>query len=547
MATTYTYPGVYIEEIPSGVHTITGVSTSDTAFIDFFERGPVDKAKRCTSFADFERQFGGLHRLSEASYAIQQYYLNGGTMAWVIRVVTSSAQAATCPLAANPNYYASGATSGPASGNSLTVKASNPGLWGNNLQVGVDYKGITKLAPVTNEPLEFNLAVREVVQVGSLKQVAATEIYRNLSMDNTRPNYVKSVIDDQSSLITIDDVSLGELPQETGSDVIGVIGDTKSAAFLSFGQGGGLPGVDGDVPGATELLGDPVAKTGMYALDNIQPFIFNILCIPAAANLSAGMSSVITDAKTYCHDKRAILIVDIPKAVNTPDAMINWTNAVHDANDRNAAIYFPRLQMPDPLDGFRLRDVGDSGTLAGIYARTDAARGVWKAPAGTDSGLQGATPIVLLDDQKNGDLNQLGINVVRTFPIFGSLSWGARTLDGADQQASEWKYIPVRRTALYIEESLYQGLKWVVFEPNDEPLWSQIRLNVGAFMQDLFRRGAFQGATPRDAYFVKCDKDTTTQNDIDHGIVNILVGFAPLKPVEFVVVKIQQMAGQIQA
>jgi phage tail sheath protein FI len=140
----------------------------------------------------------------------------------------------------------------------------------------------------------------------------------------------------------------------------------------------------------------------------------------------------------------------------------------------------------------------------------------------------------------------LGVNVLRTFPIFGNISWGARTLDGADQQASEWKYIPVRRTALFIEESLFQGLKWVVFEPNDEPLWAQIRLNVGAFMHNLFRQGAFQGSTPRDAYFVKCDKETTTQNDIDRGIVNILVGFAPLKPAEFVVIKIQQIAGQIE-
>jgi len=129
--------------------------------------------------------------------------------------------------------------------------------------------------------------------------------------------------------------------------------------------------------------------------------------------------------------------------------------------------------------------------------------------------------------------------------VFGIVSWGARTLNGNDQQTSEWKYIPVRRMALFLEESLYRGTKWVVFEPNDEPLWSQIRLNLGAFMQDLFRQGAFQGKTPQEAYFVKCDSETTTQSDIDHGIVNILVGFAPLKPAEFVIIKIQQIAGQL--
>ena len=153
---------------------------------------------------------------------------------------------------------------------------------------------------------------------------------------------------------------------------------------------------------------------------------------------------------------------------------------------------------------------------------------------------------VPLTDSENGELNQLGINCLRAMPAAGRVVWGSRTREGDDRLASEWKYIPVRRTALFIEESLYRGLQWVVFEPNDEPLWAQIRLNVGAFMQSLFRQGAFQGTTPREAYFVKCDKETTTQDDINKGIVNIVVGFAPLKPAEFVVIKLQQMAGQIQ-
>jgi len=153
---------------------------------------------------------------------------------------------------------------------------------------------------------------------------------------------------------------------------------------------------------------------------------------------------------------------------------------------------------------------------------------------------------VPLNDNQNGLINPLGVNCLRSFPIIGNIVWGARTLRGADILGDEYKYVPVRRTALFIEESLFRGLKWVVFEPNDEPLWGQIRLNVGAFMQGLFRQGAFQGTSARDAYFVKCDKDTTTQSDINLGIVNVVVGFAPLKPAEFVVLKIQQMAGQIQ-
>ena len=183
-----------------------------------------------------------------------------------------------------------------------------------------------------------------------------------------------------------------------------------------------------------------------------------------------------------------------------------------------------------------------------MFARTDAQRGVWKAPAGLDATLVGVPQLeVVLTDGENGDLNPLGINCLRAFPIAGRVVWGARTLRGADQLADEYKYIPVRRTALFIEESLYRGLKWVVFEPNDEPLWAQIRLNVGAFMHNLFRQGAFQGTSPREAYFVKCDKESTTQNDINLGIVNIVVGFAPLKPAEFVIIKLQQMAGQVEA
>ena len=152
---------------------------------------------------------------------------------------------------------------------------------------------------------------------------------------------------------------------------------------------------------------------------------------------------------------------------------------------------------------------------------------------------------LVFSDGKNGVLNPRGINTLRSFPT-GIVNWGARTMDGDDDFSSEWKYIPVRRLALFIEESLYRGTQWVVFESNDEPLWAQIRLNIGAFMNNLFRQGAFQGRTPREAYFVKCDRETTTQNDINLGVVNILVGFAPLKPAEFVVIKLQQMAGQIQ-
>jgi phage tail sheath protein FI len=210
-----------------------------------------------------------------------------------------------------------------------------------------------------------------------------------------------------------------------------------------------------------------------------------------------------------------------------------------------AAMYYPRPQIPDPLNGYRLRAVAPSGTIAGLFAQTDGTRGVWKAPAGTAATLTNVPSLTYkMTDAENGVLNPLGINCLRSLPVYGNVCWGTRTLVGADQLASQWKYIPVRRLALYIEASLFQGTQWVVFEPNDEPLWSQIRLNVGTFMQTLFLKGAFQGSTPASAYFVKCDSATTTQADINLGVVNIIVGFAPLEPAEFVVLQIQQIVGQ---
>jgi hypothetical protein len=206
------------------------------------------------------------------------------------------------------------------------------------------------------------------------------------------------------------------------------------------------------------------------------------------------------------------------------------------------------VNAPDPLQQSRISTYPPCGFVAGIYAATDAGPGVWKAPAGIDASLSGASGLTtVLTDAQNGTLNIQGINCLRNFPVYGTVVWGARTLRGNDQIGSEWKYVPIRRLALFLESSLYDGTQWVVFEPNDERLWSQIRLNVGAFMQGLFLKGAFQGTTPQQAYFVKCDAENNPQSSIDQGIVNILVGFAPLYPAEFVVIQIQQMAGQLQA
>jgi phage tail sheath protein FI len=314
-----------------------------------------------------------------------------------------------------------------------------------------------------------------------------------------------------------------------------------------------MKGADSSALDQGAFEGSKNDKTGLFALDRAD--LFNLLCIPPDTRDGDVPAAVYQAAMTYCAERRAMLLVDSPGAWsrNTATAAADAKNGLADLGlsgnaARNAALYFPRLRVADPLRDGQVDTFVPCGAVAGIIARTDTARGVWKAPAGLEAavnGVQGFT--VALNDPENGMLNPLGINCLRAFPVNGRVVWGARTLRGADQLADEYKYVPVRRTALFIEESLYRGTQWVVFEPNDEPLWAQIRLNVGAFMHGLFRQGAFQGQTPRDAYFVKCDKETTTQDDINRGIVNIVVGFAPLKPAEFVVFKLQQIAGQIPA
>jgi uncharacterized protein len=423
------------------------------------------------------------------------------------------------------------------------VRAKYPGAYGTNLQVGIDYD-----VPADRRTTDFNLVVREVQTLAGRRQITDSEVHRNLTMAANATRNVQAVIRAESQLIDIDQVGLGERPAPTHTGPVTTpqtLGDPENdAPFDKLGTIGNTP-TDGGKPTATTLT------AGWQTLETIAPFIFNVLCLPAAANLSrTAHRDLMIEAQKFCRDRRAFLLVDPPADVDTLDNVTGtggWLAQVDAMRSPNAAVYFPRVLVPDPLDAGRPREVGPSGIVAGIYASTDATRGVWKSPAGTDARVAGATLAVKLTDLQNGALNPLGINVLRNFPIFATVVWGARTMDGADQRASEWKYVAVRRTALYIEESLFQATKWVVFEPNDEPLWSQIRLNVGTFMNDLFRQGAFQGATPAEAYFVKCDADTTTQSDINRGVVNILVGFAPLKPAEFVVIKLQQMAGQLES
>jgi phage tail sheath protein FI len=287
------------------------------------------------------------------------------------------------------------------------------------------------------------------------------------------------------------------------------------------------------------------SKSGLYALRKTD--LFNLLSIPPYQADGSIEEGIIDEVVQYCQSRRALFLIDPPPTWDILDQAGKGKVEGIGSPSSYAAVFYPRLNQPNPLHDDQVESFVPSGAVAGVFARSDSQRGVWKAPAGIEATFTGVPSLAVpLSDAENGQLNPLGVNCLRTFPGIGRVIWGARTREGDDRRTSQWKYIPVRRTALFIEESLFRGTQWIVFEPNDEPLWAQIRLNIGAFMQSLFRQGAFQGATPQEAYFVKCDATTTTQNDIDRGIVNIIVGFAPLKPAEFVIIKLQQMAGQIE-
>ncbi|MEP7300215.1 MAG: phage tail sheath C-terminal domain-containing protein [Caldimonas sp.] len=677
------YPGVYIQEVPSGVRTITNVGTSITAFVDFFREGPMNVATEIFGLSDFGRVFGGIDPRSDASYAIAQFFLNGGSEAVVVR--NHSTDPATPALAATVGVRPTNFAAPPI----VNFVAASEGVWGNTLRVEVDLRTadptkffnltVTRYAsdqagaaaltsekhinlsldpassrdavkvlaadshliratvpnpPGANMPASngtvsavlpagalrqpFLNSLRSVQppgvplvgrrlriaigagsvfeatmptwltapapEVATLQQLASrleqalrTAVDTTPAAEPTPPSLTGAtvtVIGDSRLVITagrgdparaINDTivfSNAAGPADNAATLMGLVGAGAAANVQQYPLGSTLPttagyqigsaGSDGAAPNADALVGAVADANdrGIYALRKAD--LFNLLCIPRAATMAAEangdtlMRQVVEKAIAFCESRRAFMLVDIPASINEVSEVKDWLDAHGNFRSRNSAVFFPRLRIADPAADYRLRSFGSSGTMAGLFARTDSDRGVWKAPAGIEATLRGVDDLdYRLTDAENGTLNPLAINCLRMFPVYGMVSWGARTLDGADQTGSEWKYIPIRRLALMLEESLFRGTKWVVFEPNDEPLWARIRLNIGAYMTSLFRQGAFQGTTPKDAFFVKCDAETTTQDDRNKGIVNIEVGFAPLKPAEFVVIKIQQIAGDL--
>jgi uncharacterized protein len=414
-----------------------------------------------------------------------------------------------------------------------------PGDWPNQaLSASVDTNGITLAsARALNSSFQaadlFNLSVTYNAPGGA----TSSERFVNVSLRKEAGPLRLDRVLVGSNFVSWTFPGAASTPPANGA--VGVATGGSAGAYLS----------DND------YLGSQATKTGIYALDNFD--LFNLLVMPMDRRLEDDPAfpgnDVFEAAAVYCQQRRAFLLVEPPAQWSTEWSTGALTNASmtdvgsYGPEGRNAAVFFPRIIEQDPLRNSQPALFSASGAIAGIMARTDANRGVWKAPAGVNDGaISGAQGLELkLTDFENGILNPLGINCLRSFPVFGSVVWGARTLKGADQLSDDYKYIPVRRLALYIEESLYRGTQWAVFEPNAEPLWAGLRLAAGSFMNQLFRQGAFAGSSAKDAYFVACDATTTTQADIDAGVVNVTVGFAPLLPAEFVVLSIQQIAGQL--
>ena len=505
-------PRVYVDHLSSGVRPVIAVPTSVTAFVGRARRGAISEPVTVESFADFVRHFGGLWELSTMSYAVQHFFMNGGLKAIIVRVVEGTATRATLPLAA-------GAAT-------LTLQAASEGAWGNELWASVDYDAEDPL-----DPARFNLTIYDGLNP-TTGQAAATETFPHLSCGPQSERFVAVVLERESQLVRV----LAGSPMPV--DRLDATAPVKVAAANR--------GNDGADIGDPDIVGNRGTNTGLFALEDAHHF--NVLCIPPPTHGVDVAPITWQAALAYCEERRAILILDAPAAWKRPEDVLDSTAGVDTLVGRhpNAAIYFPRIRLQDPLTGGRVDSFAPCGAVAGIYARTDATRGVWKAAAGREAaiaGVQGLTCELTNDEIER--LNRAGVNCLRTFPHIGCVVWGARTLHAADDVTSEWKYLPVRRLALFLEDTLDQSTKWVVFEPNDEPTWAQIRLSIDDFLFSLWRQGALQGSRPRDAYWVKCDRQTTTQSDVNSGVVNILVGFAPLKPAEFVIISIQRTAGRI--
>jgi len=545
MPITPTYPGIYIEELPSSTHTITAAPTSITVFVGYSH--PFKTVSRNTpiqifSFTDYEREFGGFFtsqafdndpNIGSLAYAVNQFFLNGGANAYVVGLQASYRDSNENDM--GPIEAATLTLPDAASGN-IVFTALEPTDANHPMTVTINNLRTSNPAP-QSPPQSPPQLPNDVADI-TITYGSRVETYRKVSLDPTDQNFIETRI------------GTGELNKPQVSTLVKVRAIPESppsgAAFTAVSEAplqyASPPNSSWTVFSVADFF--PIFQQDS-SLDKLP--IFNILVIPGVTK-----DLILNEAIAFCEQKRAFFIMDPPADKVADQGGTNWIgDYMTDVSPKstNAALYFPYIVSTDPLSGNPVK-LPPGGTVAGIYARTDTNRGVWKAPAGLETTLVNTTGVVtggVMNDARQGTLNPLGVNCLRTFPGIGTVVFGARTSVTANTAFLQWRYVPVRRMALFIEQTLYNNLGWVIFEPNDDPLWVAIRTSIENFMLSLFNQGAFQGATPSRAFQVKCDSTTTTQDDINNGIVNIIVAFAPLKPAEFVIIKIAQLAGQTQA
>ena len=522
------------EPRPAVPHVVQAATTSVAAFPGVYPSGPVGEAVLVGSWDEFVSQYGGLSEDSSlAAFAVWQFFQNGGTSAYIVR------------LDSGVMTHASAKVGG------IVLTALSPGAALNGTSV-------------TFRPSSDLGATPPAVDL--VTTAADSTAVETLTGLPSAPADLASGITNGSKHFSAAVDSSGGTPATAAADSPSY--QFPASATLAHGNDGSW-----DPTALKDALlaqfGDPpVPPVPVPALDQIAPSVFNLMCVPDAIWLEeADQISVLKVAQRYCQKHQAFLIVDTPAPrTATPSSSMfgkptftvpplgddvarqaflktDWTNDLFGVDWFCGAAYYPWVTIPNPTPtpGGQPMAVPPSGTVAGVYAATDTARGVWKAPAGVEAQLTGVIALAdtTITDTVNGDLNVMGVNCLRTFPLYQSIVWGSRTLAGSDIASSPFKYVPVRRLADFIEQSLQQSLRWAVFEPNAPTLWASISLEVTAFMAGLFAAGAFAGSSAAQAYTVVCDASTTSPQDMLSGIVNVNVGFAPVDPAEFVMLNIQ--------
>jgi uncharacterized protein len=602
-----TYPGIYIQEAPSSSHTITAAPTNIAVFVGYthpLKTLPANygQAVQIFGFSDYQAQFGGFVRsaafanafgqsnnpgvFGDMAQAVSQFFLNGGTTAYIVTVNNNNSgplSNLTPSMVSLSGGVLSALPAGskpPSTGITFSAIEVTDELFAMNITIRpiplppssppgdpladiiITYgPASSTVSPPSSPPASPPIAPGPGTVVETYRRVSLSRFQSDGKTEN--PNYIATRIGTSlqtavSKLVTVSvgSPSPGSFPSTTATELFAPL-----------------------LPHNTKFYNPSDYTAALQEdteLDKIP--VFNLMVLPGIADNSATWTNdesgvlILSTAIAFCERKMAFLIMDPPIA-DTADGTVQpapgtvppppapQSNMIQNTmkqgslpESKNAALYFPYLLSPDPITGNalnpvtgRLNEIPPAPTVAGIYAATDLARGVWKAPAGFQAqtkNVVGVVPRGRMTDQRQGVLNPLGVNCLRSFPNIPTVVFGSRTLvTFTDEQ---WRYVPVRRMALFLEQSLYFSLNWVVFEPNADPLWAAITMTINGFMLGLFKQGAFQGDTPSQAFNVQCNSKTTSQTDIDHGIVNIVVAFAPLKPAEFVIITIAQLAGQAQ-